>query len=116
MTTPTLGGPLRIVQAIRSVLGPFLFRLGREKSVFQLPVLGAERSDFLLQLLDQSRKLHFPPGRAGRLIRNLKQRGIHHSHAIPETPTPTQINSRPTAPLQTSWANVYKPLPIQIRH
>ena len=67
-----------------------------------------QRSHLPKQPLDQSRKLHFPPGRANRLTGNLKQRGIHGSHAIPKIPRPDQINSRPTAPLQTGWANVYR--------
>jgi hypothetical protein len=65
---------------------------------------------FPQQLLDQSRKLHFPPGRANRPINILKQRGIHHSHAIYPKP---QVKPRsilaPSAPPWTGWADVHVP-------
>ena len=57
-------------------------------------------SHFPKQPLDQSRKLRFPPGRANRLIGNLKQRDAHGSHAIPKIPKPLQISSRPKYPTQ----------------
>jgi len=107
-----------------------------------LPILGAKRVDFLLelfvlplrllehplpiaglltqlgnltpqfgylaeQLFNQGRKFRFPSGAANRLIRILKQRGIHHSHAIPKPANFFQINSRPGAPPETGWANTY---------
>ena len=45
-----LGG-FRIVEAIGPILGRFLFRLGREQPVLELPILGAKRVDFLLKFL-----------------------------------------------------------------
>ena len=59
------------------------------------------------ELIDESRQICFAPGGGICFKGKFDQRGIHYRHAIPKIRDPTQINSRPSTPLKTGWANVY---------
>ena len=58
------------------------------------------------RLVEESRQFWPAPGGGIRLNGNVDQRGIHESHAIPKIRDPTPINSCPSNPPKTGYAQV----------